>query len=379
MVKTSIQGVTISLLVLGLGWAESARSAPAEAPATHTAVLHPMRGTYLRIDFNYDFANVLPPFTHEPALPGKKLARLLIPTVPPTPVLRNFTDHELYLKADHNQDFAIGPWLTYQSYYDGHVKFKDLQVYTEQGSLVIPYTLRLGTYQTVCTGWFEVESGWTGQLNLKGESWTLRIVDNLDGRIDDLDLLSLSTRGGTPEAVFFHDCPVPRTLCFAGRTFHLDFAFRSMPPEIVLEATLTEMRPALGQLDVQADGCSQLRLRDDRQMVLLSRPAGTISLPVGNYRVDNCFLSSGSRERPAPKFVSYERGVSILPGQTTLLRLGAPLTNSVEVSREKNLLRLKHQLTGIGGERYECTLGRAPSYAVYKGPLKIAAGAFPFG
>jgi hypothetical protein len=339
-----------------------------------------MRGAYLRIDFNYDFANVLPPFTNEPAVTGKKIARLLIPTVPPTPVLRNFTDHELYLKADHNPDFSAGSSVTYKSRWDGHVLFEGLAVSTEQDSLVIPYTLRLYTYNTVCTGWFEVESGWTGQFDLDGAAWTLEIVDNLDGRIDDHDLLSLSIQKGTEKMLFVNDCPVPRTLFFAGHLFRLDFAFKSLPPEVVLEATLTEIRPALGQLDIQADGCSHLRLRDDQQVVLLNRPAGRISLPVGTYQVDNFLLSSGADKRPAPRFVSCAGRVSILLGQTTPLRLGAPLTNGVEVSRERNLLHLKHRLTGVGGERYECReFLHGPSFTIHRGPLKIAGGTFPFG
>jgi len=342
-------------------------------------VLHPIHDTCLRIDFDYQFTTVLPPFLNEPALAGRRLARVLIPTIPPTPVLRNFTDHELYLKADHSADFARGPYRTYRSHYDGHVKFEDLQVCTERDALTIPYTLRMCTYNTVCTGWFEVESGWAGQFDLDGVSWTLGVVDNLDGQIDDHDLLFLNTRSGTQETLFVRACPVPRTLFFAGHAFRLDFSFKSVPPEIVMEATLAELRPALGQLDIQANGCWHIRLREDQQIVLLQRPTGTISLPVGDYQVDQCLLSSGSNRRPAPKFVSCERRVSIVPGQTTTLHLGAPLTNEVEVRREKNLLHLKHRLTGAGGERYECAQGPAPRYAVYQGPLRIARGTFPFG
>jgi hypothetical protein len=76
----------------------------------------------------------LPPFANEPALLGKKTARGLIPTVPPTPILRNITDHELYVKADHNPDFAIGSAVTYPSRYNGHVLFENLQISTERDS-----------------------------------------------------------------------------------------------------------------------------------------------------------------------------------------------------------------------------------------------------
>jgi hypothetical protein len=367
----------IALLVLGN---ERAWSAQGDTPVTQTVVLRPTKGPGLRIDFNYNLSNALPPFENEPALLGKKTARGLIPTVPPTPILRNITDNELYVKADHNPDFSLGSSVTYQSRYDGHVLFENLKVLTERDSLAIPYTIRMYTYETGCAGWFEVISGWSGRFDLDGEQWTLGIVDNLDGQIDDRDLLSLSTRRETQEALFIRDCPVPQTLFFAGHTLRLGFSFKSMASETVLEATLTEIRPAMGQLDVKTNGCSHLRLRDDGQIVLLSRPTGIISLPVGNYRVDNCILHSGSNERFPPKFVSCDRTVSVRPGQTAAFSVGAPLSNSVEVSREKNLLRLRHQLTGAAGERYECLDRRnSPSFAIYKGPLKIAGGTFPFG
>ena len=380
MVRRSIQGAVTGLLVLGLGWAGPAWSAQAEVPATQTVVLRPMRVAYLRINFDYNFKNALPPFENEPALTGKETARGLIPTVPPTPILRNITDNQLYVKADHNPDFSIGSFVTYQSRYDGHILFENLRVSTERDSLAIPYTIRMYTYETLCAGWFEVISGWSGRFDLDGETWTLGIVDNLDGQIDDRDLLSLSVSNETREALFIRDCPVPQTLFLAGHTLRLGFSFKAVASEVILEATLAETRPAMGQLDIKAEGCSHLRLRDDSQIVLLSRPTGTISLPVGNYRVDNCILHGESNERLGPKFVSCDRTVSIRPGETAAFFVGVPLSNSVEVLHERNLLRLRHQLTGVGGERYECLDPRhGPSFAIYKGPLKIAGGTFPFG
>jgi len=119
----------IVAITLCTAWAPLGRSARADAPATRTVVLHPMRVARLRINFDYQFARVLPPFENEPALAGKKTARLLIPTVPPTPALRNITDNELYLKADHNQDFSVGSSVLYKSCYNGRQLLKFLLVF----------------------------------------------------------------------------------------------------------------------------------------------------------------------------------------------------------------------------------------------------------
>ena len=381
MVRIRIQRVVVALLILGTGWAESARSTQADVSVTRTIVLRPSRGPELRIDFDYSFRNTLPPFENEPALTGKRTTRILIPTVPPTPLLRNITDDELYLEIDHTRDFSQGSLTTYQSrYFQSHVQATGLQVATQRGPLAIPYTIDLYTYETTCAGWFMVESGWEGELDLDGKQWTLGLVDNLDGQIDASDLLYLTddpmTGKDTPPPV----CPVPDILFFAGHTFRLDFAFKSLATEVVLEATLTELRPAMGQLDVKADGCRHLRLGDGRQTVLLNRPAGILSLPVGDYRVDNCILYDEQKGRRGPPFLSYDRKVSILAGRTTSLRLGAPLSNTVEVSHDRNLLYLTHRLAGAGGEQYnDFDRRHHASFAVYQGPLRIGAAEFPFG
>jgi hypothetical protein len=160
----------------------------------------------------------------------------------------------------------------------------------------------------------------------------------------------------------------------------LGFAFRSVSSKVVLEATLTEIQPALGQLDLKADGCLLLRLRDDRQMAVLSRPAGTVSLPVGNYRVDSVFLYNQTGRSIPLTFAGCDQTVPIVSGQVTPLRIGAPLRNGIELSRDRNLLLLKYQLVGAGGDRYELRdLRHCPSFTVHQGPLKIGGGTFPFG
>jgi hypothetical protein len=365
----------IVVLVLSPGWALPGWSAQASDPATRTVLLRPAPGPSLRIDFNYNFRNALPPFEKEPAPAGKKTARGTIPTVPPTPFVRNITDEVLYLKVDHGGDFSEGSLVTYQSRYDGHVLFEGLQVTTERGALVIPYTVHVYTYETGCAGWFLVASGWEGELDLDGETWTLGIVDNLDGRIDGSDLLYL--RGPSK---LMPVCPAPETLFFAGRTFRLDLAFKSVDAEVILEAALTEFHPERGELNVEADGSRHLRLRSDRLTALLDDPAGTISLPVGTYRVEDCILGDERIRWAGPKFVEYGRSLSIQSGKTASVHLGKPLSNTVEVSRDRNLLRLSYQLVGAGGERYTYYNWRSyPSFTIYKGPLRIARGTFPFG
>jgi hypothetical protein len=341
-------------------------------------ILRPVPAQGRPIEFDYTFRNVLPPFEKEPALKGKHVARGLIPTIPPTPLLRNFTDGEIYLKADHGQDFATGPSATYKGQCkDGvHVIFEGLQVFTQQGSLAIPYTVGVFTYRTVFTGRLTVCSGWSGTLERGGKSWKLTIVDNLDGQIDGQDRLHLTdTLQGT--LACYHDCPVPRVLFLDGHTYRLDFTFKPAESEAVLEAVLTGIQLPMGELKVEANGCRSLDLRDDRQVALLDHPQGALSLPAGNYRVDDCVLRS---QGAPPQFAGCERPVSVQPGQTTFLRVGLPLSNTIVTARDRNLLRLTYQLAGAGGETYRYGgLKGLPSFRIYQGPLRVFEGSFGFG
>lgn len=373
--RIAARNTAIALLLLGAGSVGSLCAAQENSAETRVVVLHSTPGPALRIDFDYNFRRALPPFQNEPASDGKQIARGLIPTIPPTPLVRNITDNTLYLKVDHGQDFSEGSLLTCKSRHDGHVVFEGLPVSTERDSLVIPYIVHLHTHATGCAGWFLVESGWASEFDLDGQTWTLGVVDNLDGRIDSNDLLYL--RGPSRLMPVF---PAAETLFFGGHTFRLGLAFESLDAEVVVRATLTELHPPMGQLNAVADGIRHVRLRSDRLTALLDDPTGTISLPAGNYRVQDCILLDERLQGAGPRFVADDRDLPVPPGQAVSLHLGKPLSNTVAVSRDRNLLHLDYRLVGAGGERYMYYNWRShPSFTIYRGPLRIAGGTFPYG
>ena len=177
-----------------------------------------------------------------------------------------------------------------------------------------------------------------------------------------------------------NNCPVPQTLFFSGHTFRLGCTFKSSPTGVVLEAALTEVELPMGNLNIEAGDSEHLRLRDGRKVVRLNDPSDTVSLPVGNYQVDDLVPDYGPNQLIRPKSVHYDKNVSIKSDKTAFLCIGPPLRSTVEVSRDKNLLRLKYQLVGAGGEQYAYyNWEKCPSFKIYKGPLRIAGGTFPFG
>jgi len=373
-----VKRILIILAVLALVSIRPAPAAETSRPWQQVLVLRPARSQGPSIPFDYNFRNALPPFEKEPALAGKQVARGLIPTVPPTPLLRNVTDGELYLNVDHGRDFLAGSSVTYQSQCrDGtHVIFSDLRVVTQQNGLTIPYTVAVCTYRTGYAGQLWVQSGWSGTLARDGHSWNLTVIDNLDGRIDGQDRLHVTDLDPSPKAAY-HDVPVPGLLSLAGHTYRLDFAFRPAEPNVILEAVVTETQPPQGELQVEASGCHSLDLQDDRHLLLLASPQGRISVPAGNYRVSNCVLRSQGQPL---QFVGCDRVVSVPAGQTGTFRVGLPLSNTVTATRDRNLLHLTYHLVGAGGETYRLGgLNRLPSFRVYQGPLRLAGGAFGHG
>ncbi len=368
----------VSTILLGILLSHPTGAAEASQPWRQVLILHPVPAQGQPIEFDYSFRNILPPFEKEPALQGKHIARGLIPTIPPTPLLRNFTDGELYLKADHGQDFTTGPFAMYKAQCkDGvHVIFEGLQVSTQQGARAIPYTVDVFTYRTVFTGRLTVCSGWSGTLERGGKSWRFTIIDNLDGRIDGQDRLHLTDIPLSPQASY-HDCPVPQVLSLDGHTYNLDFSFQPAESSVILEAVLTEVQLPMGVLKIEAGECRALDLQDDRHHLLLSNPQGTVSVPAGNYRVDDCVLRSQGMPL---RFAGSGRVVFVRPAQTTSLRLGLPLCNTIEATRDRNLLHLTYQLIGSGGEVYRLGgLRHLPSFRIYQGPFRIASGSFGFG
>jgi len=375
--------ILISTIVLSASLAYSAGPAPTQRSARQVLILRPVPAQGPALEFDYRFGNAVPPFEKEPALEGKEIARGLIPTVPPTPLIRNITDRELYLKADHGRDFTTGPLATYKSQCrDGiHVSFENVRVFSERGPLAIPYTVSVNTYQHLFAGRLFVQSGWSGSLELDGRSWRFTIVDNLDGQIDDQDRLFLRDMQKAP-GVRTHDCPVPQILFLNGHTFQMDYAFQQAGSDVVLEAGMTEVQVPTGELKLEAGGCCGVVLREDRRIVLLDGLEGTLSVPAGRYQIDNCLLEHKPDQWRIPQFAGCEQAVSVQPGQTTSLRMGCPLSNVIAVTRDRNLLHLKYRLTGAGGELYEyegAGSANPPLFRVYKGPMKVASSAFGGG
>ena len=367
-------------LLLSLVLAQMACAGTSVSPPSQTVTLYPAPAPPLRIDFNYNFQKALPPFPKEPALPGKEIARGLIPTVPPTPLLRVVNDNELRLNTDHTGDFVSGKLTTHRSFYNGHVVFTNLAVTSIRDGLEIPYTVVLFTYKHACEGWVHVRSGWKGQVTVAGQPWRVVLVDNLNGQVgpDDTLLLRRLTGEKTNSAIAL--TPVPKTIFLDGHAFNIGFAFKHGETGAVVEAVFSETNIPFGTLNVAARGCSYVQLSNSLVTAVLDAGASTSSIPAGTYRITGCILDQAPGVLYQPSFIRCDRTVVVKPGETASLAIGLPLRNTVRVNRERNQLRLIYQLLGQAGEQYEYyNWHNRPRFAIWNGPAKIGTGALPFG
>jgi hypothetical protein len=368
---------------LGFIWAQALGVSGMAAPNTRTLILEPVPCPPLRVDFDFRFNRALPAFAKEPPFTGKEIARGFLPTVPPTPFIRDITDNELYLNTQHQPDFIDGRIATYRSAYLGHVVFRNLHLSSECGGLTIPYTVDLYTYEQVCSGWLEVRSGWAGELELDGERWRLGIVDNLDGEIGAQDTLFLENLTPRKHGLPITLSPVPRSLFLSGHLFDADFTFKRASngaTGVVMEATLTQRDPPLARLNLDARGCRYVCLTNEAVAAILEGSRGPVTLPAGVYQVADCLLEREPGQFRFPTFVRCAQTVPVPPDRASTLRLGLPLENTVLAHRDGNLLRLTYQLLGAGGEQYEYyNWTNRPSFSIYQGHRRLATGKLPFG
>jgi hypothetical protein len=206
------------------------------------------------------------------------------------------------------------------------------------------------------------------------------VVDNLDGQIGRGDTLHLQRVPDAKASRSLAITPVPEALFIDGHAFNLGFKFKPGETGTVLEAVLSETNVPLGTLSVAAQGCRCICLSNEWITAVLDATAAANSIPAGTYRITGCFLDETRGLSYQPEFVRCDRTVIIAASQTASLQIGPPLRNTVQVTRERNLLRLTYQLLGQAGEQYEYYDWKSrPRFAVWKGPVRIGSGTLPFG
>ena len=133
---------------------------------------------------------------------------------------------------------------------------------------------------------------------------------------------------------------------------------------------------AMGELKLEGKYIERLVLRrKDHRTERFDQPSEIIKLPVGEYRLLEAHLKHGYWFH----FLSRD-WVTVAEDKPAVLKVGAPLKQTVKAQRQGKFLVLNYKLLGVGGEIYTSSnRNKPPTFTIYKGDKEIASDKFEFG
>jgi len=390
--------VFITLLILGsFLHAKAPRGSEGEPESRHVFRLPYMeKGFYLRLFVPLEGTEVT--FKKEPDFGDHKIVRGALRTPREEKEFLCFawdvSELKLYLDLNRNLDLTDDPSGVFQGqgkkYQQSfhNVRFKSLN---SRIPLLYHVTMSFSDYRVYgiplrCVVY--VRSGWQGDIGLYGRKWQLRVVDNLDGIIGPDDIMTLRPyKEGQEEPVEFSSYDrlyPPQRIFFDGHDYDLEFGFEPGAGGSQLVATFKELQSPLGALEMKGSHIRRLILREgknrDTSLVLLDLPGNRVLVPARVYNRQRIFLDGGEIFRVL--YANSQNEISVIQDKVTPLKLGIPLTHTVEMSRHATELMLDYQLVGVGGERY-VNFGKdfrnRPTFTIYRGKDKIGSGSFEYG
>ena len=160
-------------------------------------------------------------------------------------------------------------------------------------------------------------------------------------------------------------------------------AYRLLAGGLIVLGVLTSptMAQDRGELKIEGTHIARLVLHggDDGHTEEWTKLSGTLSLPVGTYRVQRLELSNGSACQ-SQGLVDLGP-IEITKDEPAVLKAGGPLQQMIECRRQGYILLLSYSLRGIGNEPYSppSRPDQRAKFTVYQGDKEIASGAFEYG
>lgn len=302
---------------------------------------------------------------------------------------------KLFLDLNRNQDLtddAAGVFSvrgtklgSYQSFAGVH-----LPLSTTGGNDQVLVDINFWDYGSRPNCSLAVRSFWQGQVTLSGRDWQVGIVQNVLNQVGPFENGQLLLRpwerrsqaftayGDAPDAF-----PFTRKVFVDSHAYQLEPITNAQNGANQLALRFTEQSVALGELKVTGKFIQRLVLPGGMYLVLLDQPAGIVKIPTGSYNQPIVRLEqNGTVAFCNPNQTPNSRRFSVDDKTPAVLNVGGPLTNSVNVSRHGEDLRLDYRLVGVGGETYQMAnenRSHPPEFAIEKGDKQIASGKFEFG
>ena len=328
-------------------------------------------------------------FEKQPDFGQRNVVRGLIPTGTDekdhTGFMWDRSEGKLYLDLNRNRDLTDDPNGVFESASTGpYQSFRNIRLQAPLDSVRLPFMLEMSIYdygQGQPTCYVNVLSGFSGEIDLRGKKWYIAIADNMDGKLGRGDHfvltplgLNFGSRADQPSL------PVCKTIFFGEHDYDVSFDFQPGETKPLLRATFREIVRPMGKLDIEGRLIYRLVLQTGSSLALLDSPEANVSIPAASYHCRSVYLDGG--ESGLFRAIYDGSPVSISENESTRLKIGGPLSNTVEVQRMAGSLTLNYKLIGVGGNTYESLRGRSekpPTFAIYKADEEIAAGEFEYG
>ena len=139
-----------------------------------------------------------------------------------------------------------------------------------------------------------------------------------------------------------------------------------------------EEDPATGELKLEGKHIQKLVFQyKGGKTETFAYPGESIKLSAGEYQLREVHLEGGYVSRLGIATGGWK---TVDKDKPTVLKVGAPLKQTVRAQRRRNLLFLNYELLGVGGGNYvQAQRAKPPQFAIYSGYKKIASGKFEFG
>jgi hypothetical protein len=231
-----------------------------------------------------------------------------------------------------------------------------------------------------------LRSFWQAKAQLQGQEWQVGVVENpaAEGAAEETSYLLVRPWAARDEP--FNLNPGTPYLVNRARQLYLDkqaytvecrYEAKSDPPHYRLE--FTEAQPTLGELKVSGASIHRLIFyRGKECTAVLDKPGPVAQLPAGKYDAAEIWLRSGA----VVAANIGERRLDIKAQTPASLTVGAPLTNSVKLSRNSGNLLMQYELVGAGGAIFRLNSlddAKRPEWTVFQGDKRLASGKFEFG
>ena len=303
------------------------------------------------------------------------------------------TDRTLYLDLNRNLDLTDDPSGVFK--YDNKTYtfpqlFADIPIEFLHNSVRHHYQIDVRLYGSSRHpyGNVIVRSGWQGDIELYGKKWTLTVLDNMDGVIEEKDSFFLhpvrEDGAQQNDMSFINMFSIQPELFFDGHGYDISYDIESGETETELKATFTETHPDCTQLTIDGQYIKRLILIENKNnrapSVILDSPGTTVMIPARTYESQRVIVDSD--DSLGFYYADFSKKLSVTGQGAVTLKAGAPLINSVKAIPNGRFLQLQYQLNGNGGELYRqvnTNFQKAPKYAIYHKDTMITSGSFRYG